>query len=339
MKEIEPLKNSNWSINEVPLVSISCITYNHSKFIKDTLDGFLMQRTSFPMEILIHDDASTDGTQEIIREYAAKYPAIIKPIYQTENQWSKGRKGDKVFNYPRAKGKYIAHCEGDDYWIDPLKVQKQVDFLEQNPEYGVVYTNINKVNKENHIIERNSISDLEPSELESFEHFLIQAPFLAPCTWVFRKNLIKERAKNYVVGDLPLLLDIVAESKIYKLPDITANYRVLPQSASHFTSIRQHYAFMKGIYELQMDYAQKYRVNQETIDEINLYHAYKSYNFAVAENDRDQIRTANRILKGHPLVTPKFKLKQLMSKFKAGRKFVRMRMMNTLLQQQQELKL
>ena len=107
---------------EETLVSISCITYNQAHFIRQCLDGFLMQKTTFSFEVLIHDDASTDGTTEIIREYESKYPEIIKPLYEKENQWTKGRRGSAVFNYPRAKGKYIALCEGDDYWIDPLKL-------------------------------------------------------------------------------------------------------------------------------------------------------------------------------------------------------------------------
>ena len=118
-----------------PLVSISCITYNHAPYIRQCLDGFMMQQTNFAFEVLIHDDASTDGTTEIIKEYEENYPDIIKPLYEEENQWVKGRRGSAVFNFPRAKGKYIALCEGDDYWTDPLKLQKQVDFLEANPEY------------------------------------------------------------------------------------------------------------------------------------------------------------------------------------------------------------
>lgn len=118
-----------------PLLSISCITYNHALYIRNALDGFLMQKTSFAFEILIHDDASTDGTTEIIKEYEKEYPKIIKPIFEIENQWIKGRRGSEVFNYPRAQGKYIALCEGDDYWTDPYKLQKQVDFLEQNPQF------------------------------------------------------------------------------------------------------------------------------------------------------------------------------------------------------------
>lgn len=129
-----------------PLVSICCITYNHASFIRQCLDGFLMQQ-GIDHEILIHDDCSTDGTTEIIREYAAKYPDIIKPLYETENQYSKGVWVDG-FNYRRAKGKYIAYCEGDDYWTDPLKLQKQVDFMDSHPEYSVCFHRYNIVQQE-----------------------------------------------------------------------------------------------------------------------------------------------------------------------------------------------
>ncbi|HHX69295.1 MAG TPA: glycosyltransferase [Gallicola sp.] len=117
-----------------PLVSICCITYNHEKYIRDAIEGFLMQETEFPFEIIIHDDASTDMTAAIIREYEKKYPELIKPIYQTENQYSKRRNAPLSASFKKAKGKYIALCEGDDYWTDPLKLQKQITEMEKNPE-------------------------------------------------------------------------------------------------------------------------------------------------------------------------------------------------------------
>lgn len=116
-----------------PLVTICCITYNHENYIRDAIEGFLMQKTDFPFEIIIHDDASTDGTADIIREYEQKYSAIIKPIYQTENQHSKGNR-PSLLTYRAAKGKYIAICEGDDYWTDPLKLQKQIQKMEKHPD-------------------------------------------------------------------------------------------------------------------------------------------------------------------------------------------------------------
>src|SRR5699024_4878444 len=122
-------------------VSISCITYNHENYIRDTLDGFLMQETEFPFEILIHDDASTDKTPQIIKEYQSRYPNLFNPIYQSENQLSKGGISPNLeFNYPRATGKYIALCDGDDYWTNPYKLEKQVQFLERNEKFvGVTH--------------------------------------------------------------------------------------------------------------------------------------------------------------------------------------------------------
>ena len=131
-----------WPEGTVPVVSICSITYNHEKFIRECLDGFLMQETTFPVEVLIHDDASTDGTASIIREYEAKYPQIIKPIYQTENQYSKGVKPNVTFNFPRVRGKYIALCEGDDYWTAASKLQIQVEFMESNLTYSICFHNV-----------------------------------------------------------------------------------------------------------------------------------------------------------------------------------------------------
>ena len=101
-----------------------------------------MQKTNFPFEVLIHDDASIDGTQDIVREFEEKYPQLIKPICQTENQYSKGIKASPTFQFPRAKGKYIALCEGDDYWTDPQKLQKQVTLLEKTSHYSLCFHNV-----------------------------------------------------------------------------------------------------------------------------------------------------------------------------------------------------
>lgn len=135
-------------------VSIICNAYNHEKYIRDTLESFVMQKTNFKFEVLVHDDASTDKTADIIREYEEKYPDIIKPIYQTENQYSKNIPIGSTYQKPRVKGKYVAICEGDDYWTDPYKLQKQFDAMEKHPELDVcshaaviVDTKINNVIK------------------------------------------------------------------------------------------------------------------------------------------------------------------------------------------------
>lgn len=119
------------------LVTIICTAYNHEKYISDAIDGFLMQKTNFDYEVLVHDDASTDRTAEIIRKYAEEYPQIIIPILQEKNQVSQGVQIYKEYLYPRGKGKYFAICEGDDYWTDETKLQKQIDFLEIHQDYSM----------------------------------------------------------------------------------------------------------------------------------------------------------------------------------------------------------
>lgn len=121
--------------NNNPLVTIVCLTYNHENYINRCLDGFLMQETNFAFEIFVHDDASIDNTPLIIKEYADKYPDKFRLKLQTENQYSRGRGYVGLrMGFENAKGKYIAYCEGDDYWIDSGKLQKQVDYLESNPK-------------------------------------------------------------------------------------------------------------------------------------------------------------------------------------------------------------
>ena len=122
-----------------PMVSICCAAYNHAPYIAQALESFLAQ--DVPIEILVHDDASTDGTQDILRDYARRYPDVVRPLFETENQYSRGVAIDPTFNYPRARGKYIALCEGDDCWCDPHKLRRQVDYMEAHPDCTFCFTN------------------------------------------------------------------------------------------------------------------------------------------------------------------------------------------------------
>ena len=208
-----------------PLVSICSIAYNQESYIRDCLDGFMMQRTNFPFEVLIHDDASTDRTAEIIREYEKKYPDIIKPICQTENQHSKGVRIGAVFNYPRAQGKYIALCEGDDYWTDPLKLQKQVDFLEAHPEYSLCGHNSYRL----YCQSGKKVPFSKAGDRDfSFSEILNSTNF-ATGTMVFRRDYLPGFDKfldGCPIGDLPLKLYMANQGKVHYMHDIMSVYRV-----------------------------------------------------------------------------------------------------------------
>ena len=119
------------------MVSICCTTFNHVNYIASAIESFLAQEVEFSVEILIHDDASIDGTQSVLESYENRFSEKIKVIYQTENQYSKGLDPLVSVLFPMARGKYIAICDGDDYWTDPFKLKKQVEFLESNPDYVI----------------------------------------------------------------------------------------------------------------------------------------------------------------------------------------------------------
>ena len=222
-------------LKESPLlVSIQCITYNHESYIRHCLDGFVMQKTNFRFEVIVHDDASTDNTVEIIRQYVEKYPDIIKPIYEKENQYSKiGFDGIFRIMNEHSKGKYIAICEGDDYWIDPFKLQKQVDFLENHTEYGMIHTYFNFVDMENNIIPPPTLfyEQLKERIFDGYiwDYYLVNAGFILTCTCMYRKSLYKN--DEQIFFDHGLFMMIARSSKVYCLREITSAYRRTPTGA------------------------------------------------------------------------------------------------------------
>ncbi|MDK2772952.1 MAG: glycosyltransferase [Flavobacterium sp.] len=211
--------------NNIPLVSICCLTYNHEPYIKQALDSFLMQQTNFAFEIVIHDDASTDNTAKIIEEYTQKYPEIFKPLLQTENQRSKFGGGmNPRFNYPRARGKYIAICEGDDYWTDPNKLQRQVDFLESNFEYALVAEETEVVDSsENSMgLFSNFFGVSLPNKDITIEELILQRRF-ATGSVLFRRYENFDFLKCQ--GDTPTWCYLSTFGKIIRLPNISSVYR------------------------------------------------------------------------------------------------------------------
>lgn len=213
-----------------PFVSICSITYNHAPYIRQCLEGMLMQQTNCEFEIIINDDCSTDGTTDIIREYAKKYPKIIKPIFHEENQYQKGVRGMFAkYVFPKAQGKYIALCEGDDYWTDPLKLQKQVDFLDTHPDYSLCFHNA-MVHYEDRKTAEHIFADLQTREYHRQE--LLESWLAPTASFVFLKDIFSSTiyqkvcaSKKLVYGDLPLILSASYCGKIYGIHDTMSIYR------------------------------------------------------------------------------------------------------------------
>ena len=211
---------------DLPLVSICCETYNHEKYIRDAIDGFLMQKTDFAYEIIIHDDASTDQTADIIRSYADNNPNII-PILQAENQHSKGVRILSTFVYPIVRGKYIALCEGDDYWTDPGKLQKQIDYMEEHPECTLCVHASSDISESGEFIKkrcRYKSSRMIPADEIIFQGggFCSFASIVYPRRLAFSRPLYFAQSP---VGDVPLFIFLATQGQTYYFHDDMSCYR------------------------------------------------------------------------------------------------------------------
>ncbi len=218
-----------------PLLVSLTITYNHEKYLREALEGIVTQKTDFPFVAIVHDDASTDGTAKVLREYAEKYPDIILPIYEKENQYSQG--GGKVGKIIRAAreatgAKYVALCEGDDYWTDPYKLQKQVSFLESHPDYSMCFHNA-VVHHEDGVAADRLFAMLDTREYESrdnIDHWIVPTASLVLRRKVYGSPSFKQylQSKKIMVGDYPLIQTCFKEGRVYGFGDVMSVYRLQP---------------------------------------------------------------------------------------------------------------
>ena len=225
--EPKPIGEHDWPERTVPLLSIVCFTYKQEKFIAECMDGFLIQETTFPVEIIIHDDASPDRTAEIVRAYHDKYPRLIRPIFQTENQYRQGKDFTRDV-YIGAKGDYIAICEGDDYWTDPAKLQAQVDYLEKHSESALCCHRVKAMDTECQkelfqypgLVYRTGTYSTEQ---------LLQDDFVPTCSVVFRRAfvpVIPAEFRRLKMGDWQSWVFISLNGTIAFMETAMAHYRV-----------------------------------------------------------------------------------------------------------------
>lgn len=266
------------NVNQQPLmVTIQCCAYNQEPYIRDCLEGFVMQQTNFRFEAIVHDDASTDGTAAIIKEYAEKYPDIIKPILETENQYSK-HDGSlrRIVAEACLDGKYVAWCEGDDYWIDPLKLQKQVEFLEAHPDYSMCWTDAfeetNGIRKPYCRYDKDCQSPLDDIIVRGGD-------FIPTCSIVMRSKIyfaMPNEAKGFYCGDYPLQMWGAYMGEAYYLKKQTCVYR--------FMSIGSWTA--KTAQESKGEKLRHYENEKVLLDSFNKLFVYK-YNEAFEKREAD----------------------------------------------------
>jgi len=295
--------NVNQESKEWPLVSICCTCYNHEAYIRQTLDGFIMQKATFHFEIIIFDDASNDNTQKIIKEYAYKYPNLFRLFLQRENLWQKKKiSGTQTISLPNTRGKYIAFCEGDDYWIDPYKLQKQVDFMESNPDYSLIYSRVKVFDEsaQNYLPDFNNVSEIDMTyDIQD----LAKGNFIHTPSVLFRKESIDI---SYIIRIKSIILDYLLwmlcaeKGKIKYLPDIMAVYRVWDGSVWQTKPSTFRTSNMMNLINVLIQYFS----NDPKIKDIllvQLYNLYKDFRYSCIKNDDKQnlYKETNNLLKLH----------------------------------------
>ena len=213
------------------LVSVLCTTYNHEKYIRQCLDSMVGQKTDFPYEIIVRDDASTDGTGEIIREYGRKYPGKVIPFILEFNHFSRGLTNDSFAKmFGMSGGKYIAICEGDDFWTDPEKLQVQTDFLELHPEYSLCVTASHYADADGNLI-KNKVFRTDTVSRELTTEEIMDGWTAATNTVVYRKACLEEDVIIPFLGtcvneDYARMVYLSLKGKVYYLDRMTGAYRV-----------------------------------------------------------------------------------------------------------------
>ena len=288
----------------VPLVSVKTITYNHEPYIRNCIEGVLMQKTNFKFEYIIGEDCSTDNTRAIVKEYAEKYPGIIRFIFSNENV---GGKENSRRVRDACKGKYQVTCEGDDYWIDPLKLQKQVDFMEKNLDYGLVYTDYliySEVLKR--LDDKSVYSNISPPSGNVLIDLVLKN-FIPTVTVMFRsalyKEIISERKdikRGWLMGDYPLWLEFARISKIGFLKDVTSVYRKNINSASNFNSYRKKFDFQLSRYDCAFYYCKEFDLPSDVYLKLQSSYNLTKLKYSFYLMDRDLFREAEAYYKFNP---------------------------------------
>jgi len=292
------------------MVSIICTAYNHEEFIRDALESFVSQKTNFPFEILVNDDASPDGTADIIREYEARYPQLFRVFYQAENQYSQGVNVENDILIAAARGKYIALCEGDDCWTDSLKLQTQVDYLESNPDCSACVGNTVV-----HYCD-GSVSDALHSD-RAGEHDVEFSYILSgmgnsyhPSTLVFRSEFAESLPEYFYIGftygfdDLPRALYLAQCGRIHYIDRPMSLYRIGSNPSSWSANVESYkklLRFLRGqiaVMERLLNYTEGERRQQ--VQDAILEHEFEL--MYIEGRDREQRKGPYReLLRRQPL--------------------------------------
>ena len=281
-----------------PLASIVVITYNQEHSLPVTLDSLLAQRTAFPYEIVVGDDCSRDGTREVLADYARRFPDIIRPIYNEKNL---GILGNYVSTLSQCRGRYIAACAGDDFWDDPEKLQLQVDIMEQNPEIGLVYTDITV---DSVVTGEKYVRHCQDPEPDTFTQ-LLRGCFITAPTACYRAELLQYvdwdefKRQGFIMEDYPMWLTFSLHTRFYHLPRPTLTYRIEREYINDPKAVCLHACkFDEGTTAVRLYFIRKYP-DQAGLSEEQVEDAHQKICYLSGLNMNDRQFTRDAVEKVH----------------------------------------
>lgn len=292
------------SNNEDLMFSVEVTTYNQKEYIAQTLQSIIDQEHNYKYEILVSDDCSTDGTQDVIKEFQEKYPDIIKPRYNEKNL---GAMTNYYTNIERAQGKYLMGCGGDDYWL-PGKVQKQIEFMEKNPGFGLCYSRA-KIYKE----ELDCYDGYTGSTYNDKNDILLKGNCVSALTTCVRMdfykkyyNEIQPQNKDWLTEDYPLNIYSFFESNVYYMSEPLAVYRVIKGSLCHQINPHKQFIFEKSIYNIRIFFANKYNISIEVKTDKDFFELVKN-SFSVNKSELESLRKELSLTKEYNFLILYFK--------------------------------
>jgi glycosyltransferase involved in cell wall biosynthesis len=299
------------------MISVGVMGYNQEAFVREAMDSILAQQCSYPIEIIVGDDASTDNTRAILEKYQQKHPSIIRLLPKAPNKGVLRNYADVI---KACTGKYIAFCHCDDYWHDPLKLQKQVDFLENNPEYGLVHTDADFYfeNTKSTIYSYRAKHSGPIPDGDVFEALLTNQFSITTPTAVYTKAAMDKyvdfnefEKAGFLYEDLPTWLELAQHVKFKFMPDSTSTYRVIDNSHSHPKSAEKRFILLQGHYAMKKHFIRKYKVRRSVERKFETEFHLIKFNLAYKWGQYAEAEQAYQVLKMEKALSLKLRMKML----------------------------
>lgn len=298
------------AVGQIPSVSVFMMTYNHEAYVRQSIESILNQKVDFDYDIVIGEDCSKDGTRSIIKSIAEEYPGKFKLLLHERNL---GAHANQLTVFKACTGTFIAMCEGDDFWSDPLKLQKQVDHLLNNPDSGMVCSNYKRLYQQTGKFRNDCFNPKKYGQRVTFNDYLLDMSSISTATVMIRGDIVRqyfaevpEEVRNhFIVGDTPLWLFAASKSGIAVLADEMSVYRILDNSACHFNSHDEHYRFVLKGFEIADYFYERYGGNDsQLLERLNrkkakasLFHGYRTMDSIMAHESFKKLRISSMSMK------------------------------------------